>query len=464
MKDEIFSLLNIILMNIIPLKSIETRMNISIAISRLITSDNIYSFITKYFAKMLIIKRLSTKCIYIQHKSFYYEDLENFVKNNYADHVISYKTEHVVAMKDIQHKFVGKSGIHNINILLINNNDVAKEMLTLKNIMYKIYSTNIEICNEFINNITSKNINNINKEIKNINIYTDKNNVWTKTNIMYTNRNINNVILSDEVYDNFYNDIVKFLHNKEFYDKYGIPYKRGYMLYGPPGTGKTSAIKAVASTLKLSIIDIKLNNIKSNKDLDIINNHMAYYMGKEPYIVILEDMDRYNFVNNKYMQNVSSDSDSDTDTDTDSDICGKNKNKGSTNSNNKCNVSIDAILNFIDGINEPNNRIIIATTNDINKILAIEGLTRPGRFDKIINFDYCNCSHIIKLLNLYYEGHNISKDDILPNVRITPAQICQYMINGVSADCILEKINSFVYHDESNSCLKLSCANSDLCL
>jgi chaperone BCS1 len=45
-------------------------------------------------------------------------------------------------------------------------------------------------------------------------------------------------------------DIKTFLSQGEWFQKRGIPYRRGYLLYGPPGTGKTSTIEAIAvSTL-----------------------------------------------------------------------------------------------------------------------------------------------------------------------------------------------------------------------
>lgn len=41
-------------------------------------------------------------------------------------------------------------------------------------------------------------------------------------------------------------DIQTFLSKHAWYEKRGIPYRRGYLLHGPPGTGKTSTIEAIA--------------------------------------------------------------------------------------------------------------------------------------------------------------------------------------------------------------------------
>ena len=62
---------------------------------------------------------------------------------------------------------------------------------------------------------------------------------------IFSTKNLNNVILDKKNYDEIINDIKKFKSNKNYYYRYGIPYKRCYYLYGLPGTGKTSLIKVI---------------------------------------------------------------------------------------------------------------------------------------------------------------------------------------------------------------------------
>jgi predicted AAA+ superfamily ATPase len=69
--------------------------------------------------------------------------------------------------------------------------------------------------------------------------------------------------LKDEIKE----DLLEFTKGKEFYEKAGKPWKRGYLLYGPPGTGKSSMIAAIANFLNYDIYDVELTEVGSNSEL-----------------------------------------------------------------------------------------------------------------------------------------------------------------------------------------------------
>ncbi|KAF2308668.1 hypothetical protein GH714_012006 [Hevea brasiliensis] len=57
------------------------------------------------------------------------------------------------------------------------------------------------------------------------------------------------------------------IKGKNYYDKIGKPWKRGYLLYGPPGTGKSTMIAAMANFLNYDIYDLELTTVKDNSEL-----------------------------------------------------------------------------------------------------------------------------------------------------------------------------------------------------
>ena len=108
-----------------------------------------------------------------------------------------------------------------------------------------------------------------------INLYTynykvnSKNNEAIETYVqILSTKNLSNIILDKKNYNEIIIDIKKFKSNKEYYYKYGIPYKRCYYLYGLPGTGKTSIIKIIGKYYDLDIHSFSYNDFDY---IDIIN-------------------------------------------------------------------------------------------------------------------------------------------------------------------------------------------------
>ena len=62
-------------------------------------------------------------------------------------------------------------------------------------------------------------------------------------------------------------DFKKFSEGKEYYEKIGKAWKRGYLLYGPPGTGKSTMIAAMANFLNYDVYDLELTTVQDNTEL-----------------------------------------------------------------------------------------------------------------------------------------------------------------------------------------------------
>jgi hypothetical protein len=196
-------------------------------------------------------------------------------------------------------------------------------------------------------------------------------------------------------------DINNFLENKTWYQKRGIPYKRGYLFYGLPGNGKTAIVQAIARHFKKDIYYISLNNIESDSNLSRLYSNMKFGS-----LVVFEDVDAY-FEGRK-----------------------NNKEKG---------ISFSMLLNCLDGIFSQSGTITIMTTNHPEKLDP--ALIRHGRIDVKMEITNPNKSEVEKYLQNFYEVESIQNltypDGSLSMVQIQ--DIC--LLNKDSLENTLNTIN-----------------------
>jgi ATP-dependent Zn protease len=219
-----------------------------------------------------------------------------------------------------------------------------------------------------------------------------------------TNKNFKNIFFEEK--NKIINKLDLFMNNIDWYKNKGLPHTLGIILYGPPGTGKTSCIKAIAKHCSRNIIDIPLSKIKTSNELRLLFNDKKLNNKDIPLnkrIYIFEDIDcMLNIVGNRNNNDNNND----------------NKNKNLFNvinnmaqddlknlnklieKNTEPDYSLDTLLNLIDGIVEPEGRIIIMTTNRYE--MLDKALIRPGRFDCHILLDNCSTKIIIQIIEHFY--------------------------------------------------------------
>ncbi|KAG0586553.1 hypothetical protein KC19_2G099500 [Ceratodon purpureus] len=219
--------------------------------------------------------------------------------------------------------------------------------------------------------------------------------------------------MDPDMKDDIKEDLLEFTKGREFYEKAGKPWKRGYLLYGPPGTGKSSMIAAIANFLKYDIYDVELTEVSSNSDL-----RKLLIQTSDRSVIVIEDIDcsvelaeraKAKKVENK-----------------DSPEATQNK------TDEKSKVTLSGLLNFTDRLWSccGSERIIIFTTNYIEKLDP--ALLRAGRMDKHILMSWCKFSAFRTLArnNLGLEWHDLFPqiEEAMEDKAITPADVSEFLL------------------------------------
>lgn len=209
---------------------------------------------------------------------------------------------------------------------------------------------------------------------------------WTRC-VSRVSRPFSTVVLDEAVKKNLLEDMRDYLHpyTRRWYSNRGIPYRRGYLLFGPPGTGKSSLSFAIAGYFKLKIYIVSLNSLAMNEE----NLGTLFSELPKQCVVLLEDIDTAGLTHTRQ-----------TSTQDDEEAKPKIPQAPGTTTTNPANppttnggrISLSALLNIIDGVAATEGRILIMTTNHLEKLDA--ALIRPGRVDMTIKFDLASTDMI----------------------------------------------------------------------
>ena len=281
----------------------------------------------------------------------------------------------------INYLLIDKYNIKNYNIingikLLINVNNLIIDDKFIISIKEESLLDDI-----FISLIISSNIENPKKLIdESMEYYEQKNSKQNITKIYHLkyvgNKKFIKSLLHDYENENFQlnedfnnifnehtesiNDDIKKLNDDNYYKKSGMKLKKSYLFYGESGTGKTSMVMAIAKKDKRHIIEIPLNHVNSNEEYQEITNSTIIEdipMIKENILFFLDEIDlAFDKVNRNYNKQQNENLTIINTSETDIDI--KNKTK----------LDISSLLTFFDGIGNYRKTMIIASTNNIDKL------------------------------------------------------------------------------------------------
>jgi AAA domain (dynein-related subfamily) len=248
-------------------------------------------------------------------------------------------------------------------------------------------------------------------------------------------------------------DIVKkrvefFIKNKKWYDEKGIPYTIGLLLSGQAGAGKTSSVKCLANETNRHIININLNNditktqfenLFFNEVISVLNTSTGqtekYSIPLDQRIYVLEDIDcQSDLVMERSLKKPLEKKEEQQPTSIQS--VKTNPNKPDTYNNpvqTGCEkLDLSHLLNVLDGVLEIPGRIVIMTSNYIDKL--DHALIRPGRIDIIANFKKCVNKTLIEMMEFFYDLSLTEKDKkrilALKEYIVSPAEMGKVMFEN----------------------------------
>lgn len=220
-------------------------------------------------------------------------------------------------------------------------------------------------------------------------------------------RSFENIFIPQEQKDAIRESLDKFIQGRQWYSDHKIPYHFGILLHGPAGTGKSSIINAIICQYKCRAIYINSGEMGTAFSRTNWTNTINID-GDEPNLIISEDIDVSSFTEKR-----------------------KNEETKETTEINQ----LGKVINFMDGINSPENVIYVFTTNHIEKLDP--ALIRPGRIDLVLEIGYADIESMNQFLTFHF-GKSMPKGTFVKK-NVTFAAVQTDVMKGASFEEIIEK-------------------------
>ncbi|XP_065225769.1 mitochondrial chaperone BCS1-like [Planococcus citri] len=216
--------------------------------------------------------------------------------------------------------------------------------------------------------------------------------VWKEFGNPRNKRSLKSVILEDGVSERILDDVRDFILNPSWYHDRGIPYRRSFLLHGPTGCGKSSFVFALASELNYGLC------VLHTYDGELTDNKLNYLLNTTPEncIILLEDIDAAFTKLESRDHSISS------------------------------RLTLNGILNCLDGVTAPEGRILFMTCIDKKRLDPL--LLRPGRIDVKEYFGFCSQNQIVRLFKKFYKSSasialEFKQEIIKSGKNVSPAQL-----------------------------------------
>lgn len=251
-----------------------------------------------------------------------------------------------------------------------------------------------------------------NEEAGTFEVYVSEGRIW-KFCKRLRNRDFKTILIKDKNFEIIKKALDNFVSKEEWYLENGLPYQLGIMLHGAPGSGKSSIIHAIASYLNYPLYYLSPENIAD------ISNLM--YELPEKCLLVMEDID-----SNEMLHDRVDDKEDNT------------FDNGNNNNKKTQPVSLSTVLNSLDGLISNHGRILLATTNHIEKLDA--AVTREGRFDIKIELNYADTEIFKQFINNFYPERLKDVENISIKGDVTTAKLLNFVLREKTFEEILEMV------------------------
>jgi len=215
-------------------------------------------------------------------------------------------------------------------------------------------------------------------------------------------RDLDTVYIGRSNRDAIVRTLTEFRQKEDWFVEHGIPYQLGILLYGPPGTGKTSLIRAIAAHLGYMVRVVPASLLSKLRDAED---------EKSKTIIVVEDIDSNTEVHDR-----------------------DHEPKATNDVAKLMGGGISEILNMLDGIVVSHGRIVIMTTNHIEKLDP--AIIRPGRIDLKLELSYVTAETFKDFAEKFFgERPNVGE----PSGNVTVADLQNEVLLGRSLSEIIAK-------------------------
>ena len=225
-------------------------------------------------------------------------------------------------------------------------------------------------------------------------------------------RNFECIFLKEDHLNKIKDPILKFINKESYkdYNKHSIPYKMNIILHGAPGVGKTSLIHSIASECDANLCILNINaELKEESMIEAISQVND---DDKKSILVLEDIDCI-FADRKVHDSM------------------------------KNHITMNGILNCLDGFNNPEGLIVIMTTNFPDKL--DDALLRSGRIDLNIELTYLDKFQARNMFLSFFKSEEYFELmwDNIKKCSVEPATLMQFLFNNRHDENISTKFDNF---------------------